>query len=460
MSLGSIGHQVADVLGVEQWVDHIRPPSGMLPWTSALPVGELATDSVGISSLALNLARHARLSTDVTSVQVGSARVAASFASERILRIDGEPPAVWAPLSGFWPAADGFVRTHANYPHHERALRGLLALGGRATKTDVAQAIAEWNAVDVESAAARLGAVVGAVRSPEEWQEHAQARVIASTPLVELDRFAGAPPRGWSDDAPPLGGIRVLDLTRVLAGPIAARDLALAGAGVLRVDAPFLPETGWIHLDTGQGKRSTRLDLRDRRDLDEFQSLLSTADVLLTGYRPGALATFGLDPETLAEQHPGLVTGSVSAWGTSGPWAGRRGFDSIVQAVTGISHVESPDGVAPGALPAQALDHSTGHFLAAAITLGLIEQRASGGSIDVRMSLARVGHALLESPGGPTVAPPTIDSPPSRTRDLEGRGARSLTYAPPVLAFEGAPDDYPVVGGEWGTDPPRWSGTP
>jgi crotonobetainyl-CoA:carnitine CoA-transferase CaiB-like acyl-CoA transferase len=243
----------------------------------------------------------------------------------------------------------------------------------------------------------------------------------------------------------------------VLAGPVAGRDLALAGAEVLRVDSPLLEETGWIHLDTGQGKRSTRLNLDDRADRAAFEALLSSADVVLTGYRPGALSRFGLDAVDLAERHPGLVTGSVSAWGTRGPWAGRRGFDSIVQAVTGIAMIESLDGGTPGALPVQALDHSSGHFLSAAVTTALIEQRGQGGSVDVRIALARVAHALLNAPAGVDPPPPADPEPlPSRHRELSGGGVQSLTYAPPVLAFDGAPDDYPAVGGAWGADAPVW----
>jgi crotonobetainyl-CoA:carnitine CoA-transferase CaiB-like acyl-CoA transferase len=326
----------------------------------------------------------------------------------------------------------------------------------RADTDAVASAISAAGAFDLEDRAPSLGAVVGAVRSADVWSVHPQARVVAAQPVVEVGRVGAAAPRPWSDGSAPLSGIRVLDLTRVLAGPIAARDLALAGAEVLRVDSPLLEETSWIHLDTGQGKRSTRLDLNDTLDRRVFESLLSAADVLLTGYRPGALSRFGLDPADLAIRHPGLVTGSVSAWGTRGPWAGRRGFDSIVQAVTGIAMLESSDGASPGALPVQALDHSSGHFLAAATTTGLLQQRKQGGSVDVQIALARVAHALLHSPDGLT--PPATDAVPlpSRHRELAG-SPRPLTYAPPVLAFDGAPDDYPVVGGAWGVDAPAWS---
>ncbi|GAA1848774.1 CoA transferase [Microbacterium koreense] len=223
------------------------------------------------------------------------------------------------------------------------------------------------------------------------------------------------------------------------------------------MDTPSHPEIGWIHLDTGQGKRSTLLDLRERADREAFDRLLSRADVVLTGYRPGALERFGLDARSLAERVPGVVTASVSVWGWQGPWAGRRGFDSIVQAVCGVSLVESVDGVTPGALPVQALDHATGHFLAAAIVLALREQHRVGGSIDVRMSLARTAHALLSSAGSAAAVGAkggAFDLDGATTLPTHRRGR--ITYAPPVLAFEGAPADYSHVGRPWGADAARW----
>lgn len=176
---------------------------------------------------------------------------------------------------------------------------------------------------------------------------------------------------------------------------------------------------------------------------------------MVTGYRPGALNRFGLDQQALAERHPGLVTASVSAWGTTGRWAGRRGFDSIVQAVSGIAMAESADGATPGVLPVQALDHSTGHFLSAAIIVALVEQRKHGGAFDVRMSLARTAHALLTSVDASADADETVVLPVIE-RQLARSGLSSLTYAPPVLAFADAPADYPRVGGAWGMDDAEW----
>jgi crotonobetainyl-CoA:carnitine CoA-transferase CaiB-like acyl-CoA transferase len=244
----------------------------------------------------------------------------------------------------------------------------------------------------------------------------------------------------------------VLDLTRVLAGPVATRDLARAGADVLRVDSPRLPEIGWQHLETGASKRSTTLDLAAAHDRRLFGELLATADVVVTGYRPGSLDQFGLDPESLMARRPGVVVAAVSAWGTVGPWAHRRGFDSIVQAVTGIAMRESPDGVEPGALPAQALDHSAGHFLAAGIVRGLTRQRAEGGSWYVGVALARLARALLET----NATPPATAPEGGPTLQTGTTAAGRISCAAPPLTLARGPSEYPTLAGPWGTDAPDW----
>ncbi|MYR64088.1 hypothetical protein GTY54_50435, partial [Streptomyces sp. SID625] len=203
---------------------------------------------------------------------------------------------------------------------------------------------------------------------------------LASRPLVERGRLGAARarvlPSLTGTPLLPAAGVRVLDLTRVIAGPVATRTLALLGADVLRVDPPHLPELADQHADTGFGKRSAALD--PATDRAAFEELLAGADVVVTGYRPGALDRFGLSPEALAERRPALVVAELSAWGAYGPWARRRGFDSLVQVATGIAAVEGGDG-RPGALPAQALDHGTGYLLAAAVLRALTEQSHDGG---------------------------------------------------------------------------------
>jgi crotonobetainyl-CoA:carnitine CoA-transferase CaiB-like acyl-CoA transferase len=431
--------QDADLLGLLS--------SSPVPLPSRLAVGRLAADSVGVASLAAQLVQAERRGRRPGPVQVDGVRVAGSFRSDRLLRVEGRPVQAFAPLSGFWPAADGWVRTHGNYPHHAQRLRDLLDLTPAAGPEELRAELARWPALELEDRAAAAGALLVAVREPATWRAHPQARSVAATPLVVREQLGQAPARSWGAHPDrPLTGIRVLDLTRVIAGPVAGRDLAIAGADVLRVDPPSPAEIGWQHLDSGQDKRSTLLDLVLHRD--EFEELLARADVVLTGYRPGALDRFGLEPRALADRHPGIVVGRISAWGETGPWSGRRGFDSLVQAVSGIAVLESRDGGTPGALPVQALDHASGHLLAAGVVTALRAQRREGGSVGVAVSLARTARALLELPGS-TSAPDTEPAWP-----LSSGGG--ITCAAPVLAFDGAPQDYARIGAPWGGDPPDW----
>lgn len=317
-----------------------------------LPVRELARSCVGACALAAAElgARRAGLA-KVPGIRVDDGAVATAFVSERHLLVDGRAPVTFAPLSRFWRTADGWVRTHANYPHHRARL--LAALGVREDEravTAVEAALAERSALEAEEAVYAAGGLAVALRTPEEWAAHEQGAAVAGRPLVERERLDSAraralPPIDTTPSAPastsallPAAGLRVLDLTRVIAGPVATRTLALLGAEVLRVDAPRLPELPDQHADTGFGKRSTTLDLvADRR---AFEELLAAADVVVTGYRPGALDRFGLSAQALAERRPGVVVAQLSAWGGYGPWGGRRGFDSLVQVATGIAAVE------------------------------------------------------------------------------------------------------------------------
>lgn len=293
-----------------------------------LPVRELARACVGACALAAAelAARRAGLA-EVPEVRVDDGAVATAFVSERHLLIDGRAPVNFAPVSRFWRTADGWVRTHANYPHHRARLLGALGLADDATVEDVAALLAERSALEVEETVYGAGGLAVALRTAKEWAAHEQAIAVAERPLIERERMDSARARVLAplDGGPllPAAGVRVLDLTRVIAGPVATRTLALLGADVLRVDAPQLPEDPDAHADTGFGKRSTTLDLAtDRRT---FEELLAAADVVVTGYRPGALDRFGLSPEALAERRPGLIVAQLSAWGAYGPWRERRG---------------------------------------------------------------------------------------------------------------------------------------
>lgn len=359
------------------------------------------------------------------------------------MRVDGAPVSGFAPMSGLFAASDGWVRTHANYPHHRTRLLAALDLAVDADPGVLSTRIGELSAQEVEDRCAAAGGVAARVRTESEWAAHPQGVVSALGPLVS-STVTGSGHDGATlsvaDPVRPLAGLRVLDLTRVLAGPVAARDLALLGAQVLRVDPPQLHEIGWQHRDTGQGKRSTLLDLAVAEDAVTMQSLLSTADVLVTGYRPRALDRFGLTGGA------GLVHASVSAWGTTGPWSARRGFDSLVQAASGIALVEG--GAHPGALPVQALDHASGHLLAAAVVDALALRGVDGCGRAVSVSLARTARTLLDLPGRTEhPAEPSWPGPSA----VVGHGA--VVTARPVLP--GHPE-YPFPAHDWGADAPHW----
>ncbi|MFH9043823.1 CoA transferase [Streptomyces sp. NPDC017966] len=425
---------------------------GVLP--SRLPVRESARAWVGACALAAAELGARRTGGEVPAVRVDDGAVATAFVSERHLLVGGRAPETFAPLSRFWRTADGWVRTHANYPHHRARL--LSVLGVPEDPEAVAAALAERSAREVEEAVCAAGGLAVALRTPEEWAAHEQGVEVAKRPLVERERLDAAPARVLTpvdrDPLLPAVGLRVLDLTRVIAGPVATRTLALLGADVLRVDAPGLPELVDQHADTGFGKRSALLDLSAGREV--FEELLATADVVVTGYRPGALDRFGLTPGALAERRPGVVVAQLSAWGAYGPWGGRRGFDSLVQVATGIAAVESGASAGrPGALPAQALDHGTGYLLAAGVLRALGEQVEVGGSRVVRVALARTAGWLLEGRGG---ADGSGDVPVGRWLAERDSPLGRLRYALSPVVFEGGPRDWARAPGRWGADSARW----
>ena len=420
-----------------------------------LPVRELARACVAACALAAAElgARRAGLA-EVPGVRVDDGAVATAFHSERHLRVDGRPPVTFAPLSRWWRTGDGWVRAHANYPHHRARLLGVLGVGDDVAAVEAA--LAERSSLEVEEAVYAAGGLAVALRTPKEWTAHEQAAEVARRPLVERERLDSAPARVPApiDGTPllPAAGLRVLDLTRVLAGPVATRTLALLGADVLRLDAPGLPELADQHADTGFGKRSALLDLTT--DGPAFEELLAEADVVVTGYRPGALDRFGLSPEALAERRPGVVVAQVSAWGAYGPWRGRRGFDSLVQVASGIAALEG-SAERPGALPAQALDSGTGCLLAGAVLRAVTEQYDQGGSRFVRLALARTAEWLVNGLEKDSPGEASYDGPRPWLAETDS-GLGRLRYARSPVSFAGGPDDWARPPVPWGSDPARW----
>jgi crotonobetainyl-CoA:carnitine CoA-transferase CaiB-like acyl-CoA transferase len=247
------------------------------------------------------------------------------------------------------------------------------------------------------------------IRSPDEWRAHPQADAIASLPLFEMDWMSVTPAQPLpvvQEGRRPLAGVRVLDLSRVIAGPLAGRALAQHGAEVLAVSAAHLPNIPVLVIDNGRGKRATQLDLRVPAERARLRELIRGADIFLHAYRPGALAALGFSSAELQALRPGIVEVSLCAYSHAGPWATRRGFDSLVQSATGIAWEEgqagragqAADSAQPGKLPCQALDHATGYLAAFGAMAALRRRAIHGGGWRVRVSLAQTGHWLQSLP--------------------------------------------------------------
>ena len=274
----------------------------------------------------------------------------ASLRSGHYMKLgDGEVSTRRNTIMGVYPAKDGrWSYLHCNFPNHRAA--ALSVLGVPEDREAVAQRGGE---VGRRSSWRRRSSPPRAPAAwcarMDEWAQHPQAAAIASLPLMEIVRIGDSPPETLPDGDRPLSGIRVLDLTRVLAGPTCARTLAEHGADVLKITGAHLPNLGYQEFDTGHGKLSAHLDLREQRDVESLRGLVREADVFSQGYRPGTLGMRGLSPEALAAMRPGLVYVSLCAFSHVGPWASRRGFDTVVQTVSGITTRQGE--VFPGKTP-------------------------------------------------------------------------------------------------------------
>jgi crotonobetainyl-CoA:carnitine CoA-transferase CaiB-like acyl-CoA transferase len=362
---------------------------------SSFRVGAAAQASIAASGLAAAEIWNQR-SGEQQQVSVDMTHAVAECRSERYLRVDGKPPPpAWDPTAGVYRTRDSrFVRLHTNFPHHRAAVCNVLAC---AEQRDAIQAaLMQWDGEAFESAAYAGGAVVSLMRSHDEWLLTPQARALANLPPLTIEKIGEAAPRPWPTGDRPLAGVRVLDLSRVIAGPVAGRTLAAHGADVMLVSGPDLPSIPWLVIDTGRGKLSSSIELKSETGRERLRGLLAEADIFAQGYRPRAIASLGFSPEDAARINPGIIYLSLSAYGHVGPWADRRGFDSLVQTSTGFNHAEGQAaGVeGPKELPAQMLDHATGYLMAFGAMMAKARQAREGGSWLVRVSLAQTGRWL------------------------------------------------------------------
>ena len=375
------------------------------------------------------------------------------------MRIEGAAPRLWADLSGDYESADGWVRLHCNFPHHQTAALRALGLDSEANQAAVTEIVSGLGSDAIVESVTDAGGCASALRPLTEWQHHPQGAAVATLPLVAIDRVGPGEPRPVTPGERPLSGLRILDLTRVIAGPVCGRVLASHGADVLRVGASHLPTFSTLDLDTGFGKRWCELDLRTDDGRATFVALTRDADVVVQSYRPGALASLGFGVDDLATLAPGVVVVSLSAYGQAGPWSGRRGFDSLVQLASGIAHEQARafDVERPVALPCQLLDHGTGWLAALGALAARRRQAREGGSWHVQVSLARTAawldqHGRVDGIGTPA---PESDA----LSDLlvaDETHAGTITHVRAIGDVPGAPPRWDRPPPAPGADPASW----
>jgi crotonobetainyl-CoA:carnitine CoA-transferase CaiB-like acyl-CoA transferase len=430
---------------------------------SSFAVGTAAQTTIAAAALAaaelwrLRTGRQQHVAVDMRDAAI-------EFRSERYMRLDGKPPEeLWDKIAGLYRCGDGrFVRLHTNFPHHRDGV--LKLLGCDYTREAVKAALNGWEGEKFETAAAEAGLVVTMTRSFAEWDAHPQGRAVAALPTFTIEKIGEAQPVPLPPGDRPLAGVRVLDLTRVIAGPVCGRTLAAHGADVLWVTAKHLPQMMPLVIDNSRGKLSTTVDLRDPRGRDTLAGLTREADIFVQGYRPGAVAGNGFSAEQAAQHRPGIVYVSLSAYGHEGPWARRRGFDSLVQNANGINNAEAQAAGAdkPTPLPCQALDHAAGFLMAFGAMTAQARRVTEGGSWHVRVSLAQTGHwfrNLGRVTNGLACPDPKPDDVRDRLYDSDS-GFGRLTAVRHAAVLEETPARWARPSVPPGTHAPEWPPRP
>ena len=426
--------------------------AGALP--SAFAVTELASASLGAAGQAVaQLIQQQTRRLPAVSVD---RRLASFWFSSSIRPVGWQVPPLWDPVAGDYASADGWIRLHTNAPHHRAAAERIL--GKVADRNEMASKVAQWNAAELEQSIVDEGGCAAQMRSWQAWQAHPQGLAVNAEALVQRQTVTTTSDKPWLGSvARPLAGIKVLDLTRVLAGPVASRFLAGLGADVLRIDSPTWDEAGVVPEMT-LGKRCARLDLKSPEGRQVFEALLKDTDILLHGYRADALEHLGYTASELQQIAPGLIDVSLNAYGWSGPWRNRRGFDSLVQMSSGIAdagmawkHADKP---VP--LPLQALDHATGYLMAASAIQALSERLNTGRGGSARLSLARTAALLVEA--GQVPPQPALRAEQASDQGLlveqTAWGPAHRLLAP--VTISGTPLQWDLPAGELGAHRAQW----
>lgn len=431
----------------------VRDDGKILP--TSMPIERIAAgviSAVGLAVSQLWFERTGRRQTGSISTRAAGLALDATT----YLRVDGIDIKDKDRLTGFYRARDGWVYLHGNFPH----LRdGLLVMLNATNKDELAQSVAIRAAMDIEAEAAERGLCAVALRNRAEWQSSEQAAATALLPLIEITRIGDAPPKPMAPGRRPLSGVRVLDLSRVIAGPMIGKTLAEHGADIMLVSSPQLPSIPQLVIETGFGKRSVFIDLQNPGGKAKLRELIGTADIFIDAYRPGTLAAKGFGVQVLSALHPGIITVSVSAFGRTGPWRDRRGYDSLVQAAVGLNEID--ERCEPKRLPCQPLDYLTGYLGALGAMTALSRRSREGGSWHVNLSIERTAAWLWSAADrlGRAINPRGSRAPAEEIADLLMQTSSpfgEVQHTRPPLSLDETPGFWSRAPVPLGTDPAAW----
>ncbi|KAH7166590.1 hypothetical protein EDB81DRAFT_681488 [Dactylonectria macrodidyma] len=462
----------------EVWTGLGLPKSGLgsvkLPGQEgpALPssykLGILAQSSIALSALAAAQVHALRNNSTVPIVTVPVEHAAVEFKSERLYALDNKPaPSPWGPIGGLHKTSDGYVRIHDSFPNHAHGALRLLGLPVGSTRDNVSGKTIDWASIDLENCGTVEDKLaIYALRSYRQWDMLPQSRAISNFPIgIEKLSDAALPRKLGGGNTKCLAGLRVVDMSRVIAAPLCGRTLAAHGADVIWVTSPNLPDLPTMDRDFGRGKRTVQLDIHDSRDKAQLLALLKTCDVFIQGFRPGSLASYGLSPAELVKINPGIIVANMSAFGPDGPWSGRRGYDSLVQTCSGMNVSEAEHagkGEPARPTPCQALDHAGGYMLATGVIAAVYRRATSGGSWRVDVSLAGIMkylRSLGQYPGATgfeTKDYEQTEDVPDMYFEIKETGFGKMKAIRHSAAVEGCLVGWDVMPKPLGSDTPEW----
>jgi crotonobetainyl-CoA:carnitine CoA-transferase CaiB-like acyl-CoA transferase len=419
----------------------------------AIPI---AAEALGVAALwRLRTGRRQSIEVDL---RVAGAAVNSTYYIRQSGYSIGYGFAITDPLTGFFRAGDGrWVRTLGSRP----VLRDLMLdlLGCANTVPAITRAIGQWTAQELEDAANSRGTVCTLIRSEEEWRAHPQGQALAQQPVIALRRVADSPIEPLGPGDRPLSGVRVIEMTHILAGPGASRALAAQGAEVIRISSPIASDPHYMIVDTGFGKKTAFLDLNTPEDVARFKELIAGSDVFINSQRPGSLDARGLSSEELRRVRPGLITLGIDCYG-DGPWFGRRGFDPNAQSACGIA-IEEASFDAPRPPTSNLLADFLCSYLGAAAVVAALYRRATvGGSYEARVSLT--GAAMWVQGLGRFDAERIVAIPPGMPEMNNIQTMHSpfglLHYLPPIAQFSETKGYWSSPPLPLGACPAAWEG--